>query len=91
MPNQPSQGTRVHPPLEMGLSRPCPHGLGKHAQRKPDELLEGADRRLVLGPSTSAEVAYIFAGPEHSSGSKFAMLRHLPIDLLKVGLDPAHA
>src|SRR5579862_1148218 len=48
-------------------------------------------RRLVLRPSTRAEIAHIVARLEDHCGRGFSGLGHFPVDLVEVGLYPSHA
>ena len=48
-------------------------------------------RRLVLGPSTRAEIADIVAGLENHGWRSFSGLGHFAIDLIEVSLHPSHA
>src|SRR5215469_9880440 len=48
-------------------------------------------RRLVLRPSTSAEIADIFSRLEYQRWSSLRTLRHFAVDLLEIRLHPSHA
>src|SRR5690348_757695 len=48
-------------------------------------------RRLVFRPSTRAEIADIFPGPERHGGLYLAGLGHLAVDLFEVRFHPADA
>src|ERR1043166_5241955 len=82
----PTLGTRIR----RGLYR-CANG-----ERLPllgSSVFTGRSRTrlLVFRPSTRAEIADIFAGPERHGRLHLAGLCHLAVNLFEVRLDPAYA